>query len=240
MQNKLPLLKHFFVVCVLICNFTYGQVLSVRQEASISILSGSSISLAGLKIAPSNTYEIAGGNDVYRSSTPITYGEKTSMPRVYNTSNFFAGFTGTLTFSYTEEDLDDLAESDLVLELQSDDDSWVSYTGIVDGSNNTITYTFNNAVSFKTITAFGVDGSLTVKQSVESSKSVIVYPNPTADRIYIKTADSIQAELFDILGSKLQSTKQNQLDLRAFQSGTYILKITNENNKSTSFKIIKL
>ena len=54
------------------------------------------------------------------------------MGRVYSSSALLSGFTGTLTFSYLDGELNDIVEGDLVLELQADDDSWTTYTGTVD------------------------------------------------------------------------------------------------------------
>ncbi|MAH59867.1 MAG: hypothetical protein CMB95_03375, partial [Flavobacteriaceae bacterium] len=66
-----------------------------------------------------------------------------------------------------------------------------------------------------------------------------VYPNPTANRIYIQGENILQAELFDLRGRKVKATNQKQIDLSDIGSGSFILKVTTDDNKSKSFKIIK-
>ncbi len=115
-----------------------------------------------------------------------------------------SGFTGTLTFSYLEGELNNIAEGDLVLELQGDDDSWTSYTGTRDETNNTVSYTFTDPVSFKAVTASAAVATLTIEDISPTTSSIYVYPNPTADRIYIQAYNIEKAELFDLMGRKVK------------------------------------
>ena len=229
----------FSLFALLICPFVFSQILTVNTGASVSVASGSSINLDGLEITPADTYVISGSNDVSRSITAATAGGNNSILRVYNTSALFSGFTGTLTFSYLDEELNGINEGDLVMELQADDDSWTTYVGAVDQTNNTVSYTFTEAVSFKAVTASASGATLTVEDILQPQSGISVYPNPTANRIYIQGENILQAELFDLRGRKVKATTQNQLDLSDTGSGSFILKVTTDNNKTKSFKIIK-
>ena len=222
-----------------ICPFIFSQILTVNPGSSVSISSGSSINLDGLEIAPADTFVISGSNDVSRSITAATAGGNNSILRVYNTSALLSGFTGTLTFSYLDGELNGIAEGDLVMELQANDDSWTTYVGAVDQANNIVSYTFTEAVSFKAVTASASGATLTVEDILRSQSSISVYPNPTANRIFIQGENVLQAELFDLRGRKIKATNQNQLDLSDLGSGSFIIKVTTENNKTKSFKIIK-
>ena len=224
---------------LIICPFVFSQILTVNTGSSVSISSGSSITLDGLEIAPSDTYVISGANDVSRSATAATAGSNSSVSRVYSSSILLSGFTGTLTFSYLEGELNDIVEGDLVLELQADDDSWTAYEGSVDEVNNTVSYTFNDPVSFKAVTASSTDATLTIEDIYPSHSRISVYPNPTANRIYIQGQNVLQAELFDLRGRKVKATNQNQIDLSDVANGSFILKVTTDNNNTKSFKIIK-
>jgi hypothetical protein len=219
--------------------FIFSQILTVNSGSSVSIASGSSVTLGGLEIAPDDTYMISGDNAISRASTPISSGSNSSVSRVYSSSALLSGFTGTLTFSYLEGELNDIAEGDLVLELQADDDSWTTYGGTVDEVNNTVSYTFNDPVSFKAITASSADATLTVEDIYPLDSRISVYPNPTANRIYIQGENVLQAELFDLRGRKVKVTNQKQIDLSDITSGSFILKVTTDNNNTKSFKIIK-
>ena len=229
-----------YLVGLLVCPFLFCQILTVNTGSSVSISPGSSITLDGLEIAPSdNTYVISGANDVSRSDTAASTGTNSSVSRVYSSSALLSGFTGTLTFSYLEGELNDIVEGNLVLELQTDDDSWTTYDGTVDEVNNTVTYTFNDPVSFKAVTASSADATLTVEDIYPIDSRISVYPNPTANRIYIQGENIFQAELFDLTGRKIITTNQKQIDLGNISTGSYILQVTPQNNKTQSFKIIK-
>ena len=224
---------------LLVCPFLSSQTLTVYDGSSLSIFSGSSITLDGLEIAPDDTYVIGGANDVSRSATAATAGTNSSISRVYSSSALLSGFTGTLTFSYLEGELNDIAEADLVLELQADDDSWTTYGGNVDEVNNTVSYTFNDPVSFKAVTASSADATLAIEDISPLDSRISVYPNPTANRIYIQGENVLKAELFDLRGRKVKATNQKQIDLSDITSGSFILKVTTDNNNTKSFKIIK-
>ena len=229
----------FSLFGLLICPFVFSQILTVSSGSSVSISSGNSINLDGLEIAPADTYVISGANDVSRSITAATAGGNNSVLRVYSTSALLSGFTGTLTFSYLDGELNGIAEGELVMELQADDDSWSTYMGTVDQANNTVSYTFTEAVSFKAVTASASGATLTVEDVLQPQSGISVYPNPTANRIYIQGENILQAELFDLRGRKVKATNQNQLDLSDIGSGSFILKVITNNNETKSFKIIK-
>ena len=220
--------------------FFYGQILTINSGASISVASGSAITLDGLEIAPSEAYQILGNNNVYRSVTAVSNNSNTSVSRVYNTLNLLTNFKGTLTFSYLEDELNDITESELVLQLKGEDDRWVSYTANVNETQNTVSYTFNEAVSFKSVTASAADASLSLEDTDTINTNFVVYPNPTANKIFIKADNLLQAELFDINGRKVGSTKNNQLNMSHLSIGSYILRIKTEKKAVKSIKIIKL
>ena len=69
---------------IFLCPFLFSQILTVNSTSSVSISSGSSITLDGLEIAPDDPYVISGANDVSRSSTAATAGTNSSVSRVYS------------------------------------------------------------------------------------------------------------------------------------------------------------
>jgi hypothetical protein len=232
---KITLLT-FFAVFASHCLFS--QTLNINSGSSVSIASGSSINIGGLEIAPSDNYEINGANDVSRSGTAVTSGANSSVSRVYSTSALISSFTGKIVFSYLDGELNGISESELLLELQSDNDSWTSYEGTVNETDNTISYTFSDAVSFKAVTASASGATLTIEDINHAGSSILVYPNPTADRIYIQADTNLKAELFDLMGRKIHSTNQSQIDMSNLSGGNYILQVKTQNT-TQSFKIIK-
>ena len=226
------------LIGLFVSSILFSQILTVNSGSSVSIASGSSITLGGLEIAPDDTYVINGANAVSRTATAVTAGDNSSVSRVYNTSALLTDFTGTLTFSYLDGELNNIAESELVLELQADDDSWTSYEGTVNETDNTITYTFSDAVSFKAVTASASGATLTIEDINPAGSSIFVYPNPTANRIYIQADTNLKAELIDLMGRKIRSTNQSQIDISNLSGGKYILQVKTQNT-TQSFKIIK-
>ena len=227
------------MVGLLVCPFLFSQILTVNTGSFVSISPSSSITLDGLEITPSDTYIISGDNAVSRSASAITVDDNSSVSRVYSTTALLSGFIGTLSFSYLEGELNGIEEINLVLELQAEDDSWTSYSGTVNQTNNVVSYTFTDAVSFKAVTASAAGATLTIEYLSPADDSIYVYPNPTANRIYIQAESITKAELFDLVGRKVMETNQDQIDLGNISSGSYILQVTTQNNTTESFKIIK-
>ena len=73
---------------------------------------------------------------------------------------------------------------------------------------------------------------------IDTSNSITAYPNPTADRIYIESTEKTTSELYNLMGRKVRSTNQNQMDLSTLGNGGYILNVITT-NKTQSFKILK-
>ena len=94
-------------------------------------------------------------------------------------------------------------------------------------------------MSFKAVTASAANATLTIEDINLADSNIFVYPNPTANFIYIKADNISKAELFDLMGRKVKATDQNQIDLSNISNGSFILKVTTENNNTQSFKIIK-
>ena len=111
---------------------------------------------------------------------------------------------------------------------------------IVDNENigKQLTYTFTNIAENHTILAV-----YKVKQlgtSDINKNDVIVYPNPTADRIFVSGNKKVIAlELYNVVGQKVLESYENSLDLTSVAKGNYILKIKTENGEISSSKIIK-
>lgn len=107
-----------------------------------------------------------------------------------------------------------------------------NYLNINLGSGTIDAYSQNNpianSVSFSTLST----------ETIELAQ-FSVYPNPTSDVINIKTNMQLtKVELFDILGKRVLITgATNQLNIKQFKSGMYILKVHSE-TKTLTKKII--
>jgi hypothetical protein len=235
-------MNRFFTILFLIPCAIFAQenisVLNIGSGGSITVKSDANINLAGLEMSPTSDFVIS-ETDLTRSSTAIVsqYNES-SVSRVYSSTNLVSNFVGSVTFNYDDDELNNLIESVLVLEVKNDNGLWKSYTGLVDPSKNTVTVNFNSPISFNSVTASQAGSTLTI-ENVNSVGDILIYPNPTADKIFIQYNSEILAQLYDVAGRRVISTNEKSINMNSFKSGTYILKLTNEQNESHSFKIIK-
>ena len=86
-------------------------------------------------------------------------------------------------------------------------------------------------------------GTVLSSESFETTTKLTVYPNPSNSIFNIDIDANANIELFDITGKKLISQKivfgTTELDLSNYNTGIYLLKVTNENNQSKTVKLIK-
>lgn len=234
-------MNRFFTILFIIPCAIFAQenisVINVGSGGSITVKSDANINLAGLEMSPTSDFVIS-ETDLTRSSTIVSQYNESSVSRVYSSTNLVSNFVGTITFNYDDDELNNLIESVLVLEVKNENGRWKSYTGLVDPSENTVTVTFNNPVSFNSITASQAGKTLTI-ENINLVDEILIYPNPTANKIFIQYNSEILAQLYDVAGRRVISTNEKSINMNSFKSGTYILKLTNEQNESHSFKIIK-
>ena len=76
----------------------------------------------------------------------------------------------------------------------------------------------------------------------QGQSAIAVYPNPTADKVYIKLKEQAQAILSSIDGSIIIAYRMkvgtNELDLRPYSPGSYLLKVSSSEGQQV-FKIVK-
>lgn len=67
--------------------------------------------------------------------------------------------------------------------------------------------------------------------------NLVIYPNPTSDKLYIKTSLNIKnIVVFDVLGKKLENIESKQIiDLTRYKSGVYIVEIESNNEYFRKF-----
>ena len=97
------------------------------------------------------------------------------------------------------------------------------------------------------ILAFDLDdlkkGSTTVSTSdpIDIGKQVVVYPNPTLDKLFIKGVDDIQnIDIYDSQGKMVptNSSSYDMIDLEIYPQGVYFVKIQTKDSQKT-LRVIK-
>ncbi|MBT2622251.1 MULTISPECIES: T9SS-dependent choice-of-anchor J family protein [Chryseobacterium] len=83
-------------------------------------------------------------------------------------------------------------------------------------------------------------GTLGTSETSKASSNISVYPNPVSDILTVKSKEKINnIEVFDISGRKVNATLNNdKVDVRALNSGSYIINIETKEGKTTE-KFIK-
>ena len=232
-MNKLYILFFFTPAFIL------SQSLTVGASGNVIIADGATVEVANLALTPSAEYTISGANDLTQSSTAVTSNGNSSISQAHSTTTTLENYLGVVTLKYDDADLNGITEADLVLELQSSDGSWTSYApSSVDTDNNTISYDFTSAVSFKSITASSSSATLTITDD-DLLDNIRVFPNPTMDYINILSPESHNTEIFNASGQKLISTNKNKIDIRFISNGNYFLKLKDSKNNIKTFTIIK-
>jgi hypothetical protein len=217
----------------------FSQSLTIGASGNVIIADGATLEVANLALTPSAEYTISGANDLTQSSAAVTSNGNSSISQVHSSTTTLENYLGVVTLKYDDADLNGITEADLVLELQSSDGSWVSYTpSSVDTDNNAISYDFTSAVSFKSITASSSSATLTIIDE-DLIDNIRVFPNPTMDYINIMSPETYNAEIFNATGQKLISTNKNKIDIRFISNGNYFLKLKDSKNNIKTFTIIK-
>ena len=65
----------------------------------------------------------------------------------------------------------------------------------------------------------------TAVEDVESSNSVVVYPNPTQDVLMIQGVEAQDLRVFDLQGRLLKTENGTQVNVSNLAEGTYLLQI---------------
>ena len=128
--------------------------------------------------------------------------------------------------------------------------------GEATGNGGTVSYSIGQV----TYTAVGTNGSVTqgVQQVYEITTvlgmeftnitlEVSIYPNPTTDYLNLKVenekGESLSYQLFDMNGRLVDTQKlignATTINMEAFQTSTYLLKVTNDQTTIKTFRIIK-
>ena len=231
-------MKYYLLGLLCLPCLVFSQILTLSGGSSITIENTASINLDGLTLAPNSTYDIL-DNIISLSASPVEVNTNSSIDRVYNTSITLEGYSGTLVFAYEEDELNDIAESDLVIEIEAADGTWTSYQPmILDQDNNTLSYTFDSVLAFSRITASSVNATLTVEE-IATNNPIKVYPNPTTNKLIIVSKDIQNSVLYNVNGQIVFESDRSELNVSQLPKGIYLLHTINTHNQLSTFKIIK-
>lgn len=105
------------------------------------------------------------------------------------------------------------------------------YDWRVRASDSTSKGPWSNTFSFTIIKTLGI--------SDLTSNDIMVHPNPVKDFLIVNTDNVERIELYNLRGEMIGSYSVKNIDLRSFDSGMYILKVTDGEHRVKSMKIVK-
>ncbi|TDD96497.1 T9SS type A sorting domain-containing protein [Flavobacterium cellulosilyticum] len=128
--------------------------------------------------------------------------------------------------------------------------TWTTIDGIKHGTMKFLNTTFGFSGGFNTNATTGgifkYSGIPLKNASFELKNHITAYPNPTNGILHIDSeiASIKNTAVFDLLGKqvfdkKFSSLNKADLDLKSLQAGTYLLKVSSENGKTETIKILK-
>jgi hypothetical protein len=190
--------------------------------------------MAGLELTPNSDYSIVGQNSVSKDSEVITINGNESMSKSYTAGVSLEGYTGSVIFNYTDDEMNGVTHTASLYVMNSDSE-WIQYED-EDDTDYTVSYNFEDPLQMKAVTA-GVQAGLS---TIDTGIPVIrIYPNPSSSVVNIDYPENIETSIFNILGQQILKTNSKTINISNFDKGTYLLITKDENNSITNFKLLK-
>jgi len=209
-------------------------LLTVGSSGTVTISSEGTLNISGLELSPSTDFTI-NQTQVSVDLEATSLNGTPSMERVYSADSDIQDFTGTISYSYADNEMNGLTHDASLFIYDTASSAWMEYPD-TDSSENIVTSSFDSPLQINLVTV-GAPGSLSVQDPMASG--IKIYPNPSSSVINIDYPDDLQLILFNFLGQQLLSSNSKTLNISNLKQGTYILKIKDSKNTINNFKIIK-
>lgn len=226
--------KNFFILMIIFTSTLAAQVVNVAEGNNIIIATGATLDIAGLQLTPSADYSIVGENSVSKGSEIITIDGNESMSKSYTAGVSLEGFTGSIMYNYTDEEMNGVTHTASLYVMNSNSE-WIQYED-EDTEEGTVTYAFTDPLEIMAVTA-GVQAGLSTIES--EIPGIRIYPNPSSSIVNIDYSEELEVRIFNILGQQVLESNSKTINISNFEKGTYFLITKDENNSITNFKLIK-
>jgi len=226
--------KNFFILMIIFTSTLSAQIINIAEGNSIEIGSEASINIAGLELTPNTDYTIVGENSVSKESDVITINGNESMSKSYNAGVSLEGYTGSIVFNYSDDEMNGVTHTASLYVMNSESE-WIQFED-EDSDDYTVSYSFDDPLQIKAVTA-GVQAGLSTIES--QMPGIKVYPNPSSSTVNIDYPEELNITLYNVLGQQILKTNSKTINISNLEKGTYILTTQDENNSITNFKLIK-
>ena len=237
LQRKQKIIKKILIllIIVFVSNLkAQTTILTIGSSGALTINSGGTLNVSGLKLKPSTDYTI---NEIQVSKelTAVSLSDTESMGKVYTLDADIENFTGSITYNYDDSEMNDLTHDASIYIYDSSSSSWSEYSD-TDSAEFTVTSVFTDPLQINQVTV-GASNSLSLNDAM--AKGIKIYPNPSSSVIKVDYSGDLQLTLFNLLGQKLLSSSSKTINISNLDKGTYILSAKYSNNTINNFKIIK-
>ena len=225
--------KTIYLIMIIYTSTLSAQVITIAEGGSANISSGATLDISGLELTPNADYTI-GENSISKESDVIIIDGNESMSKNYMAGISLEGYSGSVIFNYSEEDMNGVTHTASLYVMNSNEE-WIQYED-EDTEDNTITYDFTDPIQMKAVTAGVQAGLSTIETQIPGIR---IYPNPSSSTVNIDYSEDLEITLFNILGQQILKTNSKTINISNLEKGTYFLITEDENNSITNFKLIK-
>lgn len=235
-QRKQKVIKSFLIllIIVFVSNLEAQTLLTIGPDGALTINNEGTLNVSGLELKPNTDYTI-NQIEVSKELTSVPLSETESMDKVYTLNDDIENFTGTITYNYVGDEMNDLTHDASMYIYDSSSSAWSEYSD-TDSVEFTVTGMFTDPLQINKVTV-GASNSLSVDDAM--AIGIKIYPNPSSSVINIDYPGDLQLTLFNLLGQQVLSSSSKTINISNLDQGTYILSAKDSNNTINNFKIIK-
>ena len=235
-QRKQKVIKSFLIllIIVFVSNLEAQTLLTIGPDGALTINSEGTLNVSGLELKPNTDYTI-NQIEVSKELTSVPLSDTESMDKVYTLNADIENFTGTITYNYVGDEMNDLTHDASMYIYDSSSSAWSEYSD-TDSVEFTVTGMFTDPLQINKVTV-GASNSLSVDDAM--AIGIKIYPNPSSSVINIDYPGDLQLTLFNLLGQQVLSSSSKTINISNLDQGTYILSAKDSNNTINNFKIIK-
>jgi hypothetical protein len=235
-QRKQKVIKSFLIllIIVFVSNLEAQTLLTIGPDGALTINNEGTLNVSGLELKPNTDYTI-NQIEVSKELTSVPLSDTESMDKVYTLNADIENFTGTITYNYVGDEMNDLTHDASMYIYDSSSSAWSEYSD-TDSVEFTVTGIFTDPLQINKVTV-GASNSLSVDDAM--AIGIKIYPNPSSSVINIDYPGDLQLTLFNLLGQQVLSSSSKTINISNLDQGTYILSAKDSNNTINNFKIIK-
>ena len=235
-QRKQKVIKSFLtlLIIVFVSNLEAQTLLTIGPDGALTINNEGTLNVSGLELKPNTDYTI-NQIEVSKELTSVPLSDTESMDKVYTLNADIENFTGTITYNYVGDEMNDLTHDASMYIYDSSSSAWSEYSD-TDSVEFTVTGMFTDPLQINKVTV-GASNSLSVDDAM--AIGIKIYPNPSSSVINIDYPGDLQLTLFNLLGQQVLSSSSKTINISNLDKGTYILSAKDSNNNINNFKIIK-